>query len=267
MSKQSNQYDKILRENLEAFIPGLMENILGITAVLSEELPDDIQHTKERKPDVLKKITDNQGNVYVLQIEFQVSDELEMVYRMAEYYIMLERKYKLSVRQFVIFLGSATPQMTTQLDRPNLTFNFPLISFAALDYRLFLRSDRPEEVLLSILASFDGDNVEMALRQIIQRIDETSSGDFSFKKHFNQLRVLAHLRNLGVKLDKTMDSILPFIKEENDVLYIRGQRKTRELIVRNLLTKMAFTIEQVAEMVGVSVEFVTEVQQKMADNR
>jgi hypothetical protein len=55
---QANQYDKIFKENIEAVIPSLMQNILGINAVLSEELPDDIQHTKERKPDVLKKITD-----------------------------------------------------------------------------------------------------------------------------------------------------------------------------------------------------------------
>ena len=40
MGKQVSQYDKILKENLEAIIPGLMENVLGITAVSSEELPD-----------------------------------------------------------------------------------------------------------------------------------------------------------------------------------------------------------------------------------
>lgn len=265
MSKQSNQYDKILKENLEAFIPGLIENVLGITAVSSEELPDDIQHTKERKPDVLKKITDNQENTYVLQIEFQVADEPEMVYRMAEYYIMLERKYKLPVRQFVVFLGSSVPKMPIRLDRENLTFNFPLIYFSALDYRLFLRSNRPEEVLLSILANFNGDNIETALQQIIERVDETSSSDLSFKKHFNQLRVLAHLRNLGVKLDKTMDSIVPFIKEENDVLYIRGQRKTKERFVINLLTQTDWSVECIADVVEVPVEFVEEVRQKMTD--
>lgn len=70
MGKQVNQYDKIFKENIEAVIPSLMQNILGITAVSSEELPDDIQHTKERKPDALKKITDSQGSTYVLQIEF-----------------------------------------------------------------------------------------------------------------------------------------------------------------------------------------------------
>jgi hypothetical protein len=56
MGKQANQYDKIFKENIEAVIPGLMQNILGITAISSEELPDDIQHTKERRPDFLKKV-------------------------------------------------------------------------------------------------------------------------------------------------------------------------------------------------------------------
>lgn len=60
-----------------------MQNILEITAVSMEELPDDIQHTKERKPDVLKKITDTNGDTFVLQIEFQVRDEPKMIYRMA----------------------------------------------------------------------------------------------------------------------------------------------------------------------------------------
>jgi hypothetical protein len=54
-NRQVNQYDKILRENIEAALPGLISNLLNIHSVYTEELPDDIQHTKERKPDVLKK--------------------------------------------------------------------------------------------------------------------------------------------------------------------------------------------------------------------
>jgi hypothetical protein len=266
MGKQASQYDKILKENLEAIIPGLMQNVLGIRAVESEELPDDVQHTKERKPDVLKKITDDEGDVYVLQIEFQVADEPEMVYRMAEYYIMLGRKYKLPVRQFVIFLGATAPAMPTQLDKPNLKFDFPLIAFSALDYRLFLRSERPEEIILSILANFDSDSTDTALRQIIDRIEETSSGDFSLKRRFNQLRILAQLRNLDIKLKSAMDSIAQFISEERDVLYLRGQEKAEVRIVRNLLTKMGLTTEQVADVAGVSVAFVEDVRQKMAAN-
>jgi len=54
-NRQVNQYDKVLKENIEAALPGLIRNVLNIHVVHTEELPDDIQHTKERKPDVLKK--------------------------------------------------------------------------------------------------------------------------------------------------------------------------------------------------------------------
>lgn len=65
---QSNQYDKILHENLEITLPVIIREVLGLDIIDSEELPDDIQHTKERKPDALKKVTDSSGSTYVLQI-------------------------------------------------------------------------------------------------------------------------------------------------------------------------------------------------------
>ncbi len=268
MGKQVSQYDKIFKENIEAVIPNLMQNVLGITAVESEELPDDLQHTKERKPDVLKKITDTAGNTYVLQIEFQVADEPKMVYRMAEYYIMLERKYELPVRQFVLFLGSAKPQMATRLDSLSLQYGFSLISFSDLDYQLFLRSSRPEEVVLGILANFQDNQPASALRQIIRRIEETTVGDLALKRYFNQLRVLAQLRSLGVKLKEAMDSIAQYINEEKDVLYLRGQDKAREQeqikFVTNLLLHSDFSVQKVAELAVVSVDFVLEIQRKLS---
>lgn len=56
---------------MEAALPGLIKNLLHIHITLAEELPDDIQHTKERKPDVLKKITDPSGINFVIHIEFR----------------------------------------------------------------------------------------------------------------------------------------------------------------------------------------------------
>ncbi len=262
MGKQASQYDKIFKENIEAVIPSLMQNILGITAVASEELPDDIQHTKERKPDVLKKITDSQGNTYVLQIEFQVADEPKMVYRMAEYYVMLERKYEIPVEQYVIYLGAAKPQMPTQLNRKRMRFDFPLILFTDLDYNLFLKSTRPEEVVLGVLANFKGDSPERALEQIVQRIEETAIGDFPLKRYFKQLRVLAQLRNLGENLkDIAMDSIAKFVSVEKDAAYLVGLDKGKEMFVIYLLEAGNQTVEQIADIAGVSVEFVKSVQQ------
>lgn len=261
--KQANQYDKVFKENIEAVIPSLMKNVLGITAATLEEIPDDIQHTKERKPDVLKKVTDIQNNIFILQIEFQVADESEMVYRMAEYNIMLARKYKLPIQQFVIYLGADSPKMTTKYENSLLKFEYPLILLSKLDYHIFLNAIKPEEIILGILADFRQEEPENALKQIIHRIEETTDGDFSLKRYFNQLRILAQLRNLDLKLKNAMESIAKYISEERDVLYIRGQEKAEERFVRNLLAKMSLTLEQIADIAGVSVEFVKQVKDKI----
>ena len=263
--RQPAQYDKIFKENIEAVISSIMLNILDITAVSMEELPDDIQHTKERKPDVLKKVTDTKGDTFVLQIEFQVRDEPKMVYRMVEYFIMLERKYELPVKQFVIFLGSDNPKMPTELDRERLKFSYPLVSLSTLDYHIFLNSDKPEEIILGILANFKGENPESALKQILVRIKETTKGDFSLNRYFNQLRVLAQLRNLELNLKNAMDSIAEYIKEERDVLYLRGQEREQTKFVTNLLQKLNLPFEQIADIAGVTVDFVKSVHRQLTD--
>ena len=67
---QAGQYDKIIKENLEIRLPVIIRDVLGLDIAQSEELPDDIQHTKERKPDALKKVTDMARHTYVLRIAY-----------------------------------------------------------------------------------------------------------------------------------------------------------------------------------------------------
>jgi hypothetical protein len=75
-AQQPKQYDRIFKENIEPILPGIMQHLLGMEAPSNvEELPDSIQRTVEREPDVLKKITDASGNTFILQIEFQVKND------------------------------------------------------------------------------------------------------------------------------------------------------------------------------------------------
>ncbi|SOD98467.1 hypothetical protein [Spirosoma fluviale] len=265
--KPASQYDKIFKENIEAIIPGIITNLLHINVVVSEEVPDDIQHTKERKPDVLKKITNSANETFILQLEFQVADEAEMVYRMAEYYVMLRRKFGLPVQQYVLFVGAEKPRMLTRLQEEQLTFDYNLIVFAELDYQLFLTSEKPEDVVLAILADFKQQSPETVVRQVIDRIDQTAQGDFAMKRYFQQLRILAQLRNLQTQIDKTMYSIADYFSEEKDVLYIRGQRKAKEAkereVVRNLLKKANLSVEQIADIVEVPTAFVLKVKNSL----
>jgi predicted transposase/invertase (TIGR01784 family) len=103
--QQGNRYDKILKENMESALPVIIKDVLDLDISDSEEIPDDLQQTNERKPDVLKKVRDQHNNTFVLHIEWQSQNEKDMVYRMAEYAVMPQRKYRIPVKQYVLFIG------------------------------------------------------------------------------------------------------------------------------------------------------------------
>jgi hypothetical protein len=268
--RQVHQYDKIIRENLEAVLPGLIRKLLGINAVEAEELPDDIQHTKERQPDVLKKIRDEVGDTYVLHIEFQVSNEPEMVYRMAEYFVMLSRRYKLEVRQYVIYLGSGKPSMATQLRQGTTVFQFQLINLSEIDYRSLLKADDPRFKMLAILGDFKGASPGQVVKDIAKQVIETSDGDFAGRRHVRQLKILMKLRNLVGKL-VDMDSLAPYMSVERDVFYHWGQKKGLEKgetkkatrLVKNLLLKTDFSIAKIAELAEVTEYFVRKIKKSL----
>ena len=253
-----------------------MQNVLGITAVFMEELPDDVQHTKERKPDVLKKVTDNLGNTFVLQIEFQVAKETTMVYRMLEYYAMLSRKYELPVHQYVIYLGKSRLKMTAKFQGINLTFRYNLLEIKQISYTTFLKSKKPEEIVLAILANFEKETPENALKRIIHRLEETTQGDLALKRYFKQLRILAQLRKLESKLKEIiMDSIAKYIDEEKDVAFLigldkgfdKGFDKGKETFITNLLAQTDFGLEKIASLANTTVEFVKQVKHKLSADK
>jgi phenylalanyl-tRNA synthetase beta subunit len=69
------------------------------------------------------------------------------------------------------------------------------------------------------------------------------------------------------ELKTVMDSIANLISEEKDVLYIRGQEKEQTKFVTNLLEKLDLTIDQIADIAGVSIDFVETVKKKLTDKK
>ncbi|EHQ26818.1 Rpn family recombination-promoting nuclease/putative transposase [Mucilaginibacter paludis] len=263
---QAGQYDKIIKENLEVTLPVIIRDVLGLTIVQSEELPDDIQHTKERKPDALKKVTDATGQTYVLQVEFQVEDEKEMVYRMAEYNVMLMRRYQLPVKQYVIFLKDVTPNMPTFINTENFKFSYNLARIVEANYSLFLKSDNPEVKMLGILANFGKEDSYDAVKSIVDQIQSFTKGDFAESRYFKQLRIFVQLRSsVEQQFEKAMETITKFFKEEKDFLYRKGEVKGREegreegeyrksLAIAAEMKKDGFSVEQINKFTKLSVE-------------
>ena len=73
------------------------------------------------------------------------------------------------------------------------------------------------------------------------------------------MQVLSKLRKLRIKLDGMIQNLAKYFDEDNDIFVIKAKRK----IVKNLLIKFSSTLDQVAEAVGGSINFVKTVKEKL----
>lgn len=221
---QSSQFDKVFKENMQVAFPEFIKTLLGIDMVWSEELPDDLQHTQERKPDFLKKIMDDKGDTFVFLMEFQKESELEMIYRMGEYHFMLLRKYRLPIEPYVIFIGRGGLNMAGSYADCYLSFKYNLIFLSQIDYRQILKSAAPEAKVFAILGDFGEEDPAQAVNNITEDVAHSAKGDYARSRHLNQL--------------------------QNDVLYIKGESKgkaaEKELIIGNLLHFEKLSIADIA---------------------
>ena len=137
----AHEYDRIIKENIEAILLPLVRRVLNLPEPAGlVEVPNDLQRTIERRPDFLKIVTDELGqNLYILQIEFQTTGELKMLYRMLEYAALLIRRYELPVQQYVCYIGEGKARMNTRLTHEHVQFQFMVRNVSEIAYGVFWR--------------------------------------------------------------------------------------------------------------------------------
>jgi hypothetical protein len=186
------EYDKIIKENIEAILLTMSKKLLGFEIRNPVDLPEKLQTTIEREPDFLKKISLEDGSEVILHLEFQTNDEAGMVYRMAEYKAILQRKFEQPVRQFVIYLGVAEPRMRTELPEEEQIKGFELRNIHKLPVEQVLESDIPEEIVLSILTDYPKADAEKVIVAIVQKLKKVAKDEAQLKKSLQQLLTLSH---------------------------------------------------------------------------
>lgn len=271
---KGNKYDKIVKENMESLLPVVIKNILDLDISDTEEIPGELQYTKERKPDLIKKVTDQNDNTFVLHLEWQTQNDKNMVYRMAEYAVMLQRKYRIPVTQYVIFIGKGKVTMSTNLDFENLKFWYHILSLKNFDYRFFLKSEDSATKIFAILANFEKDGEDKAIANILQEVKTSADGNLQQSHFYNQLKVLGKLRNynINLKLNNMILSVETFIEDEDylknvelDIIYkrweeigeakgeVKGEAKAQKQIAINMKA-LGVATELIARATNIPVE-------------
>ena len=267
----SNSYDKVIKENLEAVLLPLTELLLGIRIQKSEKLTVKLQTTLEREPDFIRTVETPLGERFILHLEFQSSDEAHMVYRMKEYEAILSRKFRIPIRQFVVYLGDKLPKMRTQLAKKEVFQGFELVNLSALDSEKLLKTEVPEAILLAVLAAFEKEKSWEVLTRIYHQIRKLSADETQLRKYLKQLEVLSRLRNLEEQTIKLIQEMPITYDITQDYAYKQGMEKEKFRIVQNWLQSQAFlsaalTYEDIASSCGLTTDQVKEIHRKLSRN-
>jgi len=262
-----NDYDRII-ENIEAVILPLTEKLMGLKRPEKlENIPDDLQLTLERKPDFSRLATGQNGKRYVLHIEFQVVDDSNMVLRMQTYQALFQELHKLPVKQFVFYLGQKPPKMVYRISdlipEENNNFEFRLVNAQAYHYEALVDSQSPEGVIFAILGDFKNEPVEKIVNKVLYRLIETSPDKVKLQHYFQQLLVLAKLRNLQEEILKQTEAMPIEFDIKTDMVYQKGKLEGKKAMIIEMLKDGALPLEKIASYVQVSMEEVVTIQQEV----
>jgi predicted transposase/invertase (TIGR01784 family) len=279
-----NDYDKIIKENIEAVILPLMEKLTGLPQPIKlENIPDELQLTLERKPDFSRIATDSANVRYLLHIEFQVADDLHMVLRMQTYRALFQEIYRLPVKQFVFYLGRKKPKMVSRIanlipgDENN--FAFSLINTQRYDYRNLLESQIPEEIIFAILGDFKNEHAEKIVSNILKRLIQISPDKKKIQRYVQQLLVLSKLRNLEAETLKQTEAMPIEFDINKDVVYQKGKAEGRsegrseglsegkKMVIVEMLKDGSLSLQKIATYARVSVDEVVAIQQEISNTK
>ena len=281
----ANHYDLIIKEIMDAVYMALSKKFIDNNFSKAEELSTDIQRTREKKTDFLRKITySDPANNFILHTEAQSKDDSKMIFRMMEYHAMLVRKYKMRVVQLVFYFGKGKSKMKNSYHDGRNTFSFELISIQEFSYKTFLKSDKPEELMLVILADFEDKTKEEIAELIFSKAKVIINETNEMGKFVNQLEVLSKLRNLdGFIQHYILNNMALELKMEDTFTYKQGkiegklegelkgkregkregEKEKRDKMILAMLKKGSNSLEEISEIAEVSVDYVKELAAKL----
>jgi predicted transposase/invertase (TIGR01784 family) len=197
-----------------------------------------------------------QSEESILHIEFQTLPKEEIPFRMLDYRVRGQRRYKgKPMRQVVIYLKPTTSQLAyqTSYELERTRHEFDLIRLWEQPVSLFLKYPG----LLPFAALGQSESPEGILRQVTQIVDQIEDPT----TQANLMAASAILAGLRLEQDVIYRLVQRDIMQES-VIYRSIQQERNRAIALNLLQE-GVSIETVARGTGLSIEEVQQLQQQL----
>ena len=198
--KELKRFDLILKEIFSKAVGIIFwlatgQKIEGKAKVL----PAEIRFVKSFYPDILIEIGGK-----IIHIEIQVQQDKTLPERMLDYFYAIRKKYGKTPTQIVLFAGKGNPppnkfELKDEFQMQNLSFNFIVLDMKKIDPDVFIKSDKPEEVIVGILAGKFKDKPEI-IKKVKKRIVEIVKDEEEIAKYIASVSFLAGLFDIKIEV-------------------------------------------------------------------
>jgi hypothetical protein len=123
---------------------------------------------------------------------------------MLDYFYAVRKKYGKTPTRIVLFVGKGNPppskfELQDEFKTQNLFFNFIVLDMKKIDPYVFIKSDRPEEVLVGVLAGKFKDKPEI-IKKVKKRIVEIVKDEKEIAKYIDSISFLAGLFDIEIEV-------------------------------------------------------------------
>jgi hypothetical protein len=193
--KELKRFDLVLKEIFSRAIGKIISIATG--EKIEEKLEDinrEVKLLKSLRPDMLFKAGEK-----IFHIEIQAQQDKTLPKRMLLYSVGIEEKFGKEPVQIVLFVGKGNPPPSY------FRSEFKFLKFKVVDWKKikpdeFLKSEKPEEVVLGVLAGKYREKPEV-FKKVIRKISKIVKNKKELLKYMEDISLLGGLFDVEIKAE------------------------------------------------------------------
>jgi hypothetical protein len=195
LKKELKRFDLVLKEIFSRAVGKIISIATG--EKIEEKLEDinqEVKLLKSLRPDMLFKAGDK-----IFHIEIQAQQDKTLPKRMLLYSVGIEEKFGKEPVQIVLFVGKGNPPPSY------FRSEFKFLKFRVVDWKKikpdeFLKSEKPEEVVLGVLAGKYREKPEV-FKKVIRKISKIVKNKKELLKYMEDISFLGSLFDVEIKVE------------------------------------------------------------------
>jgi len=192
--KRIKRFDPILKEIFSKAAGKIISIAVGEQIHQKiEDITSEIEFVKSLRPDMVFRAGEK-----IFHIEIQAQQDKDLPERMLMYSLAIKEKVGQKPVQIILFVGKGNPPPSFFRDEFTI-HKFIVLDMKKIDPDEFIKSEKPEEVIVGILAGKFKDKPEI-IERVKKRIVEIVKNEKEITKYIDSISFLAGLFDVKVEV-------------------------------------------------------------------